>query len=248
MPVVLEVRPGIYQKNAQVAHIHGVRPGAARYRGDLPAQERDSFSNLVLLCLGHHEEVDGDARLDPPELLKQWKVEHEGVDNSVLNRLKVADVATLMKALTELAAPPLERLELITKQLEETGTVTAETVAELKQIIRTMSSSESGIDARTARALAYSAEVFGTDSFDRSARALAHAAEVLPSIVSQMERSRPAGCRSSTDKLVPGGSLLTWPRGAARGQRECRQRQTTHRTCKQSGRGRRHETAPDDNR
>lgn len=189
MPVVLEVRPGIYQKNAQVAHVYGVRPGAARYRGDLPAPERDSFSNLILLCLGHHEEVDGDGRLYPPELLKQWKVEHEGADNSVLNRLKVADVATLMKALTELAAPPLERLEVITKQLEETGTVTAETVAELKQIIRTMSSSESGIDARTARVLAYSAEVFGTDSFDRSARALAHAAEVLPGIVNQMERS-----------------------------------------------------------
>ncbi|MEU4791392.1 hypothetical protein AB0F95_16985 [Micromonospora tulbaghiae] len=189
MPVVLEVRPGIYRKNAQVAHVYGVKPGAARYRGDLPAHERDSFSNLILLCLGHHEEVDGDAQLYPPELLKQWKVEHEGADSSVLSRLKVTDVATLMKALTELAAPPLERLEVITKQLEETGTVTAETVAELKQIIRTMSSSESGIDARTARALAQSAEVFGTNSFDRSARALAHAAEVLPSIVSRMERS-----------------------------------------------------------
>ncbi|WP_433536656.1 hypothetical protein ACQPZK_02035 [Micromonospora sp. CA-249363] len=189
MPVVLEVRPGVYQKNAQAAHIYGVRPGAARYREDLPAEERDSFANLVLLCLGHHEEVDGDARLYPPELLKQWKVEHEGADTSVLNRLKVADVDTLMRALTELAAPPLERLEIITKQLEETGTVTAETVAELKQIIRTMASSESGVDARTVRALAYSAEVFGADSFDRSARALAHAAEVLPGIVRQMEQS-----------------------------------------------------------
>lgn len=36
MPVVLEVRPGTYQKNSQVAHIFGVRPGAPatapRYR------------------------------------------------------------------------------------------------------------------------------------------------------------------------------------------------------------------------
>ncbi|WP_233514831.1 hypothetical protein [Micromonospora sp. LHW51205] len=210
MPVVLEVRPGVYQKNAQAAHIYGVRPGAARYREDLPAEERDSFSNLILLCLGHHEEVDGDARLYPPELLKRWKVEHEGADTSVLNRLKVADVETLMKALTELAAPPLERLEMITKQLEETGTVTAETVAELKQIIRRMASSESGIDSRTARALAYSAEVFATDSFDRSARALAHAAEVLPGIVRQMEQSTstPTSLRSSALVVGSTGSGL----------------------------------------
>ncbi|MER7420025.1 hypothetical protein ABT346_25150 [Micromonospora peucetia] len=189
MPVVIEVRPGVYQKNAQAAHIYGVRPGAARYREDLPAEERDSFSNLILLCLGHHEEVDGDARLYPPELLRRWKADHEGPDSSVLSRLRVADVESLMKVLTELAAPPLARLEVITKQLEETGTVTAETVAELKQIIRTMAASESGIDARTARALAYSAEVFGTASFNRNAKDLAHAAEVLPGIVRRMEES-----------------------------------------------------------
>jgi hypothetical protein len=166
-----------------------VRPGAARYSGDLSAEERDSFSNLLLLCLGHHEEVDGNERLYPPELLRRWKVEHEGADNSVLNRLNVVDVETLMKALTELAAPPLERLEAITKQLEETGTVTGETVAELKRIIQTMSSSDIGIDARTARALAESAEVFGNASFERMAERLAVAADVLPTIVSQMDRA-----------------------------------------------------------
>ncbi len=62
MPVVLEVRPGVYQKNSQVAHIYGVRPGAPRYRRDMPAGERDSFANLLLLCTAHHEEVDGPER------------------------------------------------------------------------------------------------------------------------------------------------------------------------------------------
>jgi hypothetical protein len=49
MPVVLEVRPGVYQKNSQVAHIHGVRPDAPRYMPDMSAGERDSFANLLLL-------------------------------------------------------------------------------------------------------------------------------------------------------------------------------------------------------
>ena len=30
-PVIVEVRPGIYQKNAQIAHVYGVRPGAPRF-------------------------------------------------------------------------------------------------------------------------------------------------------------------------------------------------------------------------
>jgi hypothetical protein len=50
MPVVLEVRPGVYQKNSQVAHIYGIRPGTPRYRPDMPAKERDSFAKLLLLC------------------------------------------------------------------------------------------------------------------------------------------------------------------------------------------------------
>ena len=64
-PIVLEVRPGVYRKNVQVAHIVAVSPGAPRYL-NLPGMQRDSFSNLILLCLAHHAEVDdrtdGDRR------------------------------------------------------------------------------------------------------------------------------------------------------------------------------------------
>ncbi|MGW4461730.1 hypothetical protein [Micromonospora sp. NPDC004704] len=153
----------------------------------MPAEQRDSFSNLLLLCLGHHEEVDGDERRYPAAMLKKWKIDHEGGDKSVLDRLTVLDTDALLKLLTEIATPPLERLEAVTKRLEETGTATAETVAELKRIIAAMSTSEGGIDARTARVLALSAEVFGAASFERSARALGLAADVLPGVVSRME-------------------------------------------------------------
>ena len=50
MPVVLEVRPGVYQKNSQVAHIYGIRPGTPRYWADMTGKERDSFVNLLLLA------------------------------------------------------------------------------------------------------------------------------------------------------------------------------------------------------
>jgi hypothetical protein len=191
MPVVLEVRPGTYQKNSQVAHIYGVRPGAPRYRADISAHERDSFANLLLLCLAHHEEVDGKdgERRYPPDTLRKWKIQHEGAAGSVLKNLTVPSTDALMNKLIEIAERPLERLKAITQRLEETGAVTTETVAELKQIIDAMSTTNTGVDARTARTLSYAAEVLGTRSFSDTVRQLSRAAEVLPNATSRMERA-----------------------------------------------------------
>lgn len=190
MPVVLEVRPGVYQKNSQVAHIYGIRPGAPGYRADMPAKERDSFANL-LLCTAHHEEVDGKDGEDryPPKILQGWKAQHECAAGSVLKNLTVPSTDALMRKLIQIAEPPLERLETITLRLEATGTVTSETVAELKQIINAMSMTNLDVDSRTASGLSYAAEVLGTDSFRTAARQLAHAAEVLPGTVSRLERA-----------------------------------------------------------
>jgi hypothetical protein len=40
----------------------------------MPARERDSFANLLLLCTAQHEEVDGKNGEDlyPPETLREW--------------------------------------------------------------------------------------------------------------------------------------------------------------------------------
>jgi hypothetical protein len=186
IPVVLEVRPGVYQKNSQIAHIYGVRPKAARYRGELSEERRDSFENLVILCLAHHEEVDSDEDRYPPEKLHEWKLHHEGDQNSVLKSLRIGNPETVLTALAKIAEPPLKRLEAITKRLEETGTANADTVKELKQIIASISDSSAGIDAQTARSLAHAAEVLGTRDFILSARRLSEAAETLPGISRQI--------------------------------------------------------------
>jgi hypothetical protein len=190
MPVVLEVRPGVYQKNSQVAHIYGVRPGTPRYRPDMPARERDSFANLLLLCTGHHEEVDGKdgEGLYPPETLREWKARHEGAAGLVLKNLAIPSTDALMRKLTEIAEPPLERLEAITTRLEETGTVTSETVADLRQVIGRLSMAGPS-DARTAARLSYAAEMLGTAALMKAAGQLAHAADVLPGTVSRLERA-----------------------------------------------------------
>lgn len=72
----------------------------------------------------------------------------------VLNNLRVTNLDALGELLAELAEPPLQRLEAVTKRLEETGVANAETVRELKQIISTMATMDGGVSAPSARALA----------------------------------------------------------------------------------------------
>ncbi len=52
------VAPGATRANADVCHIRGERPGAARYDANYTEEERRSFDNLIILCPNHHREID----------------------------------------------------------------------------------------------------------------------------------------------------------------------------------------------
>ena len=189
-PVVYEVRPGVYEKNAQVAHIYGVKPQAPRYKGDF--EGREAWGNLLLLCLAHHAAVDNKKsgeKFYPPEILFEWKQKHEGSNGPALAALGTIDEADLTDLLVEVFKPPLARLEAVAEQLEKTGTVNAQTVAELREIIEVYSMSGDGIDARAAHLLVDVAEVYGAPEFHRSAQWLAEAADSLPGIVEELNRA-----------------------------------------------------------
>ena len=179
--MIVEVRQGVYRKNAQIAHIYGVH--APRYKEGLSEEERDAFGNLLLLCLPHHSEVDDKKtgeKLYPPPKLHEWKAKHEGRNGPALAALGSMEEENLMELMIELFAPPVKRLEKIADRLEKTGTLNAETVAELRQIVDVLTDIPAGPDARTATALGYAAEVFGHSGFVQAASALAHAADTLP--------------------------------------------------------------------
>ena len=181
-PVIVEVRPGVPRKNAQIAHIHGVQPNAPRYRPGMSAAERDSFRNLLLLCLPHHAEVDDKktgAAQYPPELLRQWKTKHEGSLGPALARIGTVDPNVLVDTLTDLFAPPVERLEMIADQLERTGTLNADTVNDLRQIVDVMADSPTGPDARTAGMLMEAAVLLRGLDLGRTVNRLMEGAEML---------------------------------------------------------------------
>ncbi len=70
--------PKWQQVKADVAHIRGERPGAARYDPNMTDLERHDFPNLLLLCPNHHRLIDRlEPEAHPVELLLTMKQQHE---------------------------------------------------------------------------------------------------------------------------------------------------------------------------
>ena len=61
----------------RICHIKARNELGKRYDPDQSAEERHSFSNLILLCGRHHDVVDDDDSTYTVEYLKELKAEHE---------------------------------------------------------------------------------------------------------------------------------------------------------------------------
>jgi len=62
---------------AEMAHIRGNKPGAARYDVSMTQKERDSADNIILLCPTCHKKVDDQPGVYTVEKLTQTKTEYE---------------------------------------------------------------------------------------------------------------------------------------------------------------------------
>jgi hypothetical protein len=177
--VVVEVRPGVLRKNAQIAHIRGVR--RPRFDPTLTVEECAAFGNLLLLCLPHHSEVDDPKtgeKLYPPGLLRKWKTDHEGNNGSALAALGTVSEESLTDLILSAFAPPIERLQQITDQLEKTGTLAAGTVAELYEVVKVMQTAE-GPDRAVVAWLADTAAIYSRLDLGTTASKLLDAAAAL---------------------------------------------------------------------
>lgn len=81
------------------AHIVGDKPGSARSKSPLTAEQRDSYHNLILLCPTHHTEIDSNEPDWPIERLHQVKSEHElwvtETLSETIDHVKIAKQATI---------------------------------------------------------------------------------------------------------------------------------------------------------
>ena len=87
----------------QIAHIYDAKPGN-RYRSDMSDEERRAFSNLILLCKPHHEEIDKrHPEKYSAEVLLEWKRTHEGDQLQPLAELGAVSEESLAELLVEAA-------------------------------------------------------------------------------------------------------------------------------------------------
>jgi hypothetical protein len=63
----------------QMCHIVGEKNSEKSPRGisKLPVEDRNQYSNLILLCTNHHELIDKDPASWPVEILHKMKIDHE---------------------------------------------------------------------------------------------------------------------------------------------------------------------------
>jgi tetratricopeptide (TPR) repeat protein len=61
----------------EIAHIHAHSPGGARHDPGLDMALVDSYENCLLLCREHHRIIDGSPADYAPDVLREWKAQHE---------------------------------------------------------------------------------------------------------------------------------------------------------------------------
>ena len=86
----LELTPdGNRETLGEMAHIVGRSKEGPRGSDPLPSEDRDRYSNLILLCPTHHREIDKNHEDWPAHKLKQIKSEHESWVTEMLQQREI---------------------------------------------------------------------------------------------------------------------------------------------------------------
>jgi len=102
-PTIVFVKPGQPSVNVHIAHIEGAEAGSARYNEEMTNEERRSYSNLLLLCVPHHDLIDHkEPEQYSVELLRDWKASKEtrvpADDDSELRSITEESLAAAIEA------------------------------------------------------------------------------------------------------------------------------------------------------
>lgn len=88
--------------NLEIAHIRAVSSGGKRFDPELSLDEKNAFSNLLLLCKVHHVRVDGQgSEKYTVEVLEGWKEQRESEGTAPLLQLRGLTEDRLRELVTE---------------------------------------------------------------------------------------------------------------------------------------------------
>lgn len=87
---------------ADVCHIAGARPGAARYDASQTEEQRQAFDNLIVLCPNHHRIIDSDEVTYTRAVLRKMKQAHEAsaAEEFVISDHQAQQIAAILGGAT----------------------------------------------------------------------------------------------------------------------------------------------------
>lgn len=100
-----------------IAHIQSKSDTGPRANPYLSHQQRDAYTNLILLCPNHHRLVDARESTYTVDELRSWKTDMETMFHQVLTREMVsvtfAELETVTQALVNIGATPSSSISVI---------------------------------------------------------------------------------------------------------------------------------------
>ncbi len=119
--------------NVHIAHICAHSEDGPRFR-KMTLRERDSFSNLILLCKAHHTPVDrkSNEKKYPEELLRRWKRDREGDFTVQLSGLDGLDEEKLQDMM---AAAVTETKREMMAAVDELANINTNTADKLRTLV-----------------------------------------------------------------------------------------------------------------
>lgn len=145
-PVVRFVQ-GVPVANLQIAHIYAFEKGGPRHKESMSTEEKNSFSNLILLCHPHHVLVDKRfPEKFPPVLLFKWKERREADGQEKLSGLRNVTEDRLQELISSVIARQGKRIEDAISKLENFDSEAAAVVRELLDEVNQLRRSSSFVD------------------------------------------------------------------------------------------------------
>jgi len=175
---VITMVNGVPKLNAEIAHIRAINRGGKRFDGTWSVPERNSFKNLLLLCVPHHTTIDG-ARSDdyPKELLVKWKADREGDSIEALEGLTGLTETRLGEMLAEAQGEFLDQVRPALAEFSKTAPELAGLLSTLLDELADPRIHGFGISPDAIEMFSHSARSLG--SFEDNVHVLANAADKL---------------------------------------------------------------------
>jgi hypothetical protein len=130
VPAIMPVT-GKYRMNVEVAHIRAFDDNGPRSNVNMTHEEREAWTNKVLLCHPHHTEVDAEPETYSADKLEEWKSGREADAHGQLSALRVSE-SQLQELITEVLAEQNERVNQTLERLEKSDAEAAAVMRELR--------------------------------------------------------------------------------------------------------------------